>query len=127
MMDYLKVNGYAIPFSNGFTMTQVPNLVNEVTLMNGNTQADINGWKYEDTTLRWGTLEEDDLNTLLAQTDPIRGEFDFSFYEPGSNSYKTIKALRKGRVVVKTRYKRNGAIVWKDIEISLTFPEAYGT
>ena len=125
-MDYLKINGTKIPFSNSFTMTQEPNLVNEVTLMNGNTQADINGWKYADTTLKWDYLKESELLTLLSGTDPIRGAFELSFYEPGSNGYKTIKALRKGRVLVKTRYKEGGEIVWTGIEISLTFPEAYG-
>ena len=125
-MDYLKINGVKIPFSNGFTMKQVPNLVNEVVLMNGSTQADINGWKYEDTTLKWDYLKESELLALLSGTDPIRGTFNLSFYEPGSNGYKTVKALRKGRVLVKTRYKENGEIIWTGIEIDLTFPEAYG-
>ena len=125
-MDYLKVNGHPLPFSNGFTMNQVPNIVNEVTLMNGNTQADINGWKYEDTTLEWDFLYENDLQTLLSETDPIRGTFEFSFYEPGSNGYKTVKALRIGRVVVKTRHKEQGKIVWTGIKVELTFPESYG-
>ena len=125
-MDYLEVNGNKIPFSNGFTMTQIPNLVNEVTLMNGSKQADINGWRYDDTTLEWDYLRESDLQTLLTETDPIRGTFDLSFYEPGTNGYKTVKALRIGRVLVKTRYKEQGEIVWTGIEIELTFPEAYG-
>lgn len=125
-MDYLKINGKSLPFCNGFTMNQVPNLVNEVTLMNGNTQADIVGWRYDDTTLKWDYLKENDLNTLLSETDPIRGTFEFSFYEPGSNGYKTVNALRKGRVIVKTRYKEAGEIVWTGIEIDLSFPDAYG-
>lgn len=125
-MDYLKVNGHSIPFSNGFTMNQVPNIVNEVTLMDGSTQADINGWRYDDTTLNWDYLTEADLQTLLTETDPIRGTFELSFYEPGTNGYKTVKALRRGRVIVKTRHKRDGKIVWTGIEIELTFPEAYG-
>ena len=125
-MDYLKINGNSIPFSNGFKMTQAPNIVNEVVLMNGNKQADINGWKYEDTTLKWDYLKEADLVTLLSGTDPIRGTFELSFYEPGLNGYKTVKALRVGRVVVKTRHKVNGKILWSGIEISLTFPESYG-
>lgn len=126
-MDYLKVNGKKIPFSNSFTMQQVPNIVNEVTLMNGDTQADINGWRYDDTTLKWDFLYEDHLTTLLSETDPIRGTFDLSFYEPGSTNYKTVKALRIGRVVVKTRHKEKGKIVWTGIEIELRFPEAYGS
>lgn len=125
-MDYLKVNGHSIPFSNGFTMSQVPNIVNEVVLMNGNTQADINGWKYEDATLKWDFLYEDDLTTLLSETDPINGTFELSFYEPGSQSYNTVTALRTGRVVVKTRYKEAGKIVWTGIEIDVTFPESFG-
>lgn len=126
-MDYLKVNGHSIPFSNGFEMSQVPNIVNEVVLMNGNTQADVNGWRYDDATLEWDFLYENDLNTLLAETDPIRGPFEFSFYEPGVNGYKTVRAIRKGRVVVKTRYKEAGKIVWTGIKIDLSFPDAYGS
>lgn len=125
-MDYLKINGNKIPFSNGFTMLQVPNIVNEIVTMDGSTQADINGWKYDDTTLTWDYLREDELNTLLAETDPIRGPFELSFYEPGSNGYKTVKAIRRGRVVVKTRYKRAGQIVWTGIELELSFPESFG-
>lgn len=125
-MDYLKVNGKSIPFCNDFEMVQMPNIVNEVVTMNGNTIADINGWKYGDTTLHWDYLTEKDLNTLLTETDPIRGPFEFAFYEPGSNAYKIVKAIRVGRVVVKTRFKRNGSIVWTDVQIELSFPESYG-
>ena len=125
-MDYLKFNGHRIPYSNGFTMNQVPNVVNEVTLMDGSTQADINGWKYDDTTLEWDYLPEDLLQLLLSETDPIRGTFELSFNEPGTAGYKTVKALRRGRVIVKTRHKEAGKIVWTGIEIELTFPEAYG-
>lgn len=125
-MDYLKVNDKKIPFSNGFTMNQVPNIVNEVTLMDGSIQADIVGWRYDDTVLRWDFLYERDLLTLLSETDPVRGTFELSFYEPGSNGYKTVNALRIGRVVVKTRYKEAGEIVWTGIELELTFPDAYG-
>ena len=126
MMDYLKVNGHPIPYSNGFTMDQVPNIINEVTLMDGSTEADINGWKYDDTSLEWGTLYEEDLITLFTETDPIRGTFNLSFHEPGSDDYKTVKAMRIGRGLKKTRYKEDGKIVWTGVRIDLTFPESYG-
>lgn len=125
-MDYIKINNNRIPYPNGFTMRQSPNIINEVTLMNGDVQADINGWKYEDQTLSWDYLEEKYLNLLLSETDPMFGLFNLSFNEPGSDNYKTIKALRRGRVVTKTRHKRDGKIVWKDIQLDLSFPEAYG-
>ena len=126
-MDFIKVNGNKIPYSNSMEMNQVPNIVNEVMTMNGNMQADINGWKYEDTSLDWDYLEERYLNTLLTETDPLNGPFELSFYGPGSNTYKTVKAIRIGRVVVKTRFKRNGVIVRTGIRLDLRFPEAYGS
>ena len=125
-MDHIKVNGNSIPYPNSMEMIQAPNIVNEVVTMNGNTQADINGWRYEDTTLNWDYLEERYLNTLLTETDPLNGPFELSFYGPGSNEYKTVKAIRVGRVIVKTRFKRNGVIVWTNIALELRFPEAYG-
>ena len=126
-MDFIEVNGNKIPYSNSMEMNQVPNIVNEVMTMNGNMQADINGWKYEDTSLDWDYLEERYINTLLTETDPLNGPFELSFYGPGSNTYKTVKAIRIGRVVVKTRFKRNGVIVWTGIRLDLRFPEAYGS
>ena len=125
-MDFIEVNGNAIPYPNSMEMEQVPNIVNEVVTMNGNKVADINGWKYENTDLDWDYLTEPDLNTLLAETDPINGPFELSFYEPGSNDYKTVKAIRVGRIIVKTRFKRNGVIVWTGIRLTVSFPESYG-
>ena len=125
-MDFIEVNGNRIPYPNSMEMNQAPNIVNEVVTMNGNTQADINGWKYQDTTLNWDYLEERYLNTLLTETDPLHGPFELSFYGPGENTYKTVNAIRVGRIVVKTRFKRNGVIVWTGIRLDLQFPEAYG-
>lgn len=125
-MDYIKINDYKIPFPNGFTMEPEDNIVNEVTVMSGDTQADVNGWKYKEQTFEWDYLKEEELNRLISETDPIHGTFAFSFYEPGTNGYKTINAMRKGRVYVKTRYKDAGKIVWTGIKVKLSFPNCYG-
>lgn len=123
-MDYIQINGVLIPYPNGFTMTKVANIVNELVTMTGDTIADINGWKYADTTLEWDFLYESDLQNVLSGTDPLNGTFTLTF-DDVENGQITVNAFRRSRVSVKTRYKENGRIVFTGIELTIAFPDAY--
>lgn len=120
-MDYITINNKLIPYPNDFRMEKVPNKVATLTLMNGKTISDVNGWKYADATLQWDTLLETDLQNLLNAIS--ENEFVMSFNDiDGAHS---INAVLESRVNTKTRYKHNGDIVWKDINVKLSFPDCY--
>ena len=126
-MDYLKINGqYRIPYPNGFTMKKTANITSEYTTITGKRMGDINGWIYEDQTFSWDTLKEEELQILLRETNPMNGTFTLNFVD-AEDGEKTINAMRVSRVLTKTRFKRNGYIVWKDVQMEVRFPDAYTT
>lgn len=120
-MDFITINGYSIPYPNDFEMKKVPNRVAEIQTLTGKTVADINGWKYDDCTLKWDTLIESDLQNLLAA---IR-DYDFMMSFNDIDGAHTVEAILASRVNTKTRFKVNGNILWRDITVTLTFPECY--
>lgn len=123
-MDFIQINGKRIPYPNDFTMNKTANIVNEITTMTGDVIADINGWRYADTTLKWDFLYETELQNLMTETDPLNGTFALTFSDVESGTL-TVNAYRRSRITVKTRYKENGNIVFTGIELNVTFPDAY--
>lgn len=120
-MDYITINNKQVPYPNDFQMKKVPNKVASITTMSGKTISDINGWKYDDTTLQWGTLLETDLTNLL---DAISdNEFNITFVDIDGDH--TVNAVLESRVNTKTRFKENGNVVWKDIQVVISFPDCY--
>lgn len=120
-MDYITIGGKIVPYPNDFTLEKVPNLVSEITTMSGQTLYDKNGWKYADTELKWDTLLEKDLTNLL---DGIsRSPFVINCED--IDGPKSINAILKSRVNVKTRLKHKGKIVWRDISVTVSFPDCY--
>ena len=122
-LQYIEIDGTKIPYPNNFTLQKIPHIVNEMTTLTGKTVADINGWKYADTELSWDTLLDEDLQNLLTvlQFDT----FQISFYDLDGTE-QTINAVLKGRANVKTPMFYKGATVWKDVSVSLSFPDCYG-
>lgn len=121
-LQYININGYDIPYPNDFTLQKVPNIVNEMTTLTGKVVADINGWRYGDTDLSFDTLLDADLQNLLAAiADP---SFPVTFKDIDGAEH-TVTAVLKGRANVKTPIFYNGATVWKDITIPLSFPDCY--
>lgn len=121
-MMYITINGYTIPYPNDFTLERVPNIVGEITTMSGRTIADINGWKYADTTLSWDTLVDGDLqNLLLAVASP---SFDITFIDIDGNT-TTVEAVYRGMAHTKTPLFDNGVTVWQGIKVALSFPDCY--
>lgn len=121
-MDYLYINNYKIPYPNDFTLQKVPNIVAEHTTMSGKSLADVNGWKYADTELRWDTLLEKDLLNLL---DAISVSPFVIKCKDIDNDDLEVNAILRGRANTKTRLKYKGAIVWRDIAVSVSFPDCY--
>lgn len=121
-MDYITINEKVIPYPNKFKMEKEPNIVSELTTMNGNVVADINGWRFRDTTLQWDTLLDNDLRNLLdALADDV---FTMTFKWIDGNEH-TVTARKESRVATKTRLKRGGKTIWSDINVTLSFPECY--
>ena len=122
-LQYITINGQEVPYPNDFTLQKVPNVVNEMTTLTGKVVADINGWRYGDTTLSWDTLLDSDLQNLL--TAISYNNFQVSFYDI-DGTLQTVNAVFKGRANVKTPMFHNGQTVWKDVSITLSFPDCYG-
>lgn len=120
-MDYIELDGLRVPYPNSFKMERVPNKVAELTTMSGRNIADINGWKYSDTTLQWDTLLDQDLQNLL---DAI-SSFSFTLKFNDIDGEHIVNAILTSRVNTKSRYKRGGEIVWRDVNITLSFPDCY--
>ena len=117
----ITINGEDLPYPNDFQMKKVPNIVNEMVTLSGKTVADVNGWKYDDTTLKWDTLLDQDLQRLLSAISVF--QFDVTFSDISGT--KTVEAILKGRANIKTPMFHNGATVWKDVEVTLSFPDCY--
>ena len=121
-LQYITINGQTIPYPNDFTPQKVPNIVNEMETLTGKIVADINGWRYGDMELVWGTLLGEDLQNLLtAISSP---SFQISFYDI-DGTLQTVNAVLKGRANVKTPMFYNELTVWKDVAVTLTFPDCY--
>lgn len=121
-LQYLNINGYDIPYGNGFAPQKVPNIINEMVTLTGKTVADVNGWKYGDIELRWDTLLDQDLQNLLAAISA--NEFTVTFKDIDGEDH-TVNAVFKGRANVKTPMFHNGRTVWKDVTVQLSFPDCY--
>lgn len=121
-LQYITINGYDIPYPNDFEPQKVPNIVNEMQTLTGKTVADINGWKYGDVKLRWDTLLDEDLQNLLVAI--AANDFPITFKDIDGADH-TVNAVFKGRANVKTPLFHNGQTVWRDISISLSFPDCY--
>ena len=121
-LHYITINGYDIHYGNNFTLQKVPNIVNEMVTLTGKTVADINGWKYDDVELRWDTLLDEDLQNLLAAISDSQFEVTFKDID---GLVHTVNAVFKGRANVKTPMFHNGATVWRDVSVKLSFPDCY--
>ena len=117
----ITINDEVLPYPNDFQMQKVPNIVNEMVTLSGKTIADVNGWKYADTTLKWDTLLDQDLQRLLSAISAF--QFDVTFTDISGTW--TVEAILKHRTNVKTPMFHNGATVWKDVEVELSFPNCY--
>jgi len=121
-LSYININGYDIPYPNSFTPQRVPNIVNEMTTMTGKIVGDINGWRYADTELTWGTLLGEDLQNLLAAI--AAPSFPVTFSDIDGVEH-TVTAVLKGRANVKTPHFYQNKTVWKDVSVTLSFPDCY--
>lgn len=121
-LQYITINGQKIPYPNDFTLQKVPNIINEMTTLTGKIVADINGWRYGDTDLEWDTLLDEDLQNLLsAISDP---SFTISFKDIDGAEH-SVTAVFKGRANVKTPMFYQNMTVWKNVSVSLSFPDCY--
>ena len=73
-MDYITINGQNLPYPKQFTMKRAPNIVCQFRTMTGKDYADVNGWKWADTTITWDALYPEDLNRLI---NAVQGSSSF--------------------------------------------------
>ncbi len=121
-LDYMNINGFDIPYPNDFAPAKVPNIINEMVTLTGKVVADVNGWRYGDVTLSWDTLLDADLQNLLAAIGD--STFPITFVDIDGAEH-TVNAVLRGRANIKTPIFYNGATVWKDVSVPLSFPDCY--
>lgn len=126
-MDYVtltRTNGtsFLVPYPNDFTMKKEKIIAAEYQTLTGQTLGDVVGWKYSDFTLQWDTLTESMLQNVLAACDDT--SFNFTFLDPAAGEL-TISLTALSRATVKTRYKENGVIKWRDIKIPVRCNNVY--
>lgn len=124
-MDYLTItnmtSSYTLPYPNDFQMKRILNKVGTITTLSGKQISDFNGYKYADTTLQWDTLLDTDLQNLLHALE----DWEFSITFSDIDGAHTYNAIPESRVSTKSRFKHNGNIVWKDIQLTVSFPDCY--
>lgn len=120
-MMHMKVNGRSIPYPNDFTMKKEDHIVGEIKTASGATYADVNGWSYADTTLQWDTLLGDDLETLLTE---MSGTFTLEFVNI-TGGLESVRAFRRSLEYQKTEIMHDGSVVWRDVTMEVSFPDAY--
>lgn len=120
-MDYIKINGYNIPYPNSFTLEKVPNVVAEIATMKG-TQADINGMKYADTSLNWDTLIGEDYQNLLTAISEYT--FKLECFDADGNRIE-LDAVRGSFSFEKTQFKYGGQILFSGLKLEVSFPSVY--
>lgn len=116
-----------LPYPKKFEMQKVPNIVSEITTMTGQTYADINGWKYANTTIEWGALYPEDLQKLVGSMGVVKygPAFTLTFIDANKQT-QTVNAVLRGFHNAKTLARqRNGDYVWEGVSIDLSFPDCY--
>jgi hypothetical protein len=123
-MDHITINSQNLPYPDTFNMKRVPNIVCQFRTMTGKDYADINGWKWADTTITWKALYPEDLTRLINAVQSA-ASFTISFMDAGGTS-RSVNAVLKGfghsKSLVKTH---GGSYVWQDVSIDLMFPDCY--
>lgn len=121
-LQYITINGQDIPYPNDFELQKVPNVVNEMTTLTGRVVADVNGWRYADAELAWDTLLGEDLQNLLTAISDSSFQMTFKDIDGADH---TVNTVLRGRANIKTPMFHNGVTVWKDVKITLSFPDCY--
>lgn len=118
-MDYITINGKSIPYPNGFSPKKTAKKANAVTTLSGKDIADIIGHKYETTTMKWDTLVDQDLSNLIQALSADTFSVTFADME-GTH---TVNAVLESSLTVKSQFRNNGNIVWRDISVEISFPD----
>ena len=121
-MKYLRINNYNLPYPKAFEMRKEPNIVCELTTMTGSKVADVNGWRWADTTIEWGALYQEDLTLLLQATASPTLTIAFENMSGGTT---TVNAILKGFVGKRTLAVYDGDTVWEGVAIAVSFPDCY--
>lgn len=136
-MDYIRLKiVYTMPGTSGqtyndfpypkqFEMQVVPNIVNEIHTMSGNTLYDVNGWKYADTTIEWGTLYPEKLHDLIYIVNKAKVNDLYLEYVDPEGTAQSIKAVIKNFKKAKTLVRYGSDYVWEGVALTLSFPECY--
>ena len=122
MADTFKINAMEFPYPEKFQMSKVPNIVCALRTMSGKDVADVNGWKYADTSISWSALEDTDIGHLAWMTS--MPTFTITFLDPWDGTV-TVNAINRGLSHSKTRFKNGGKFVFEDVTLDLSFPDCY--
>ena len=114
-----------LPYPKTFEMQVVPNIVNEIHTMSGNVLYDVNGWKYADTTIEWGTLYPEMLERLMRVVNKAKVNDLYIEYVDPKGEAKSVKTVIKNFKKAKTLARYGSDYVWEGVALQLTFPECF--
>ena len=114
-----------LPYPKTFEMQVVPNIVNEIHTMSGNVLYDVNGWKYADTTIEWGTLYPEMLERLIQVVNKAKVNDLFIEYIDPKGEAKPVKTVIRNFKKAKTLARYGSDYVWEGVSLQLTFPECF--
>ena len=122
-MDYITINGINLPYPETLEMQRIPNIVAQLRTMTGKDIADVNGWKWADTSIQWKSLYPEDLKRLI---NAVQSSTSFTVtFKDADGTTRTVNAILKGFKHSKTLVKIRDKYVWQDISITLMFPDCY--
>lgn len=115
-----------LPYPKSLELQVVPNIVNEIHTMSGKTLYDINGWKYADTTIEWGSLYPEMLERLIhvVEDGPTCDSLTMEFIQPDGTT-KEITVVIKNFKKAKTLVRYGDDYVWEGVSLQVSFPECY--
>lgn len=122
MANTITINNQALPYPKSFKLQKTPNIVCELETMSGKRIADVNGWRYADTSIEWGALYPEDLKRLVdATADP---SFTIIFTDEEGTA-QTVNAVLRSFSRSRTLARYGNDFVWEGVGINLSFPDCY--
>ena len=122
MANTIIINGQRLPYPKSFKMEKTPNIACELETMSGKRIADVNGWRYADTSIEWGALYPEDLKRLVAATaDP---SFKITFHTDDGEAM-AVNAILRSFTRSRTLVQYGDDFVWEGVGINVSFPDCY--
>lgn len=122
VFNTITINGAEIFRGNNFTLQREWIYAAEIETCTGKRCADVVGWRYQDLTLSWDNLPQDQLQAILALSG-AETEMTFSNEENETVTEKVIPTVTTSQVTRLT--DPQGDIAWQGVGLTVKFINAH--